>query len=228
MHFSRDPEGLDFGATPQLLNFLGRLTTAGSDVIEVGCGGGLLAIELARRGRRVLGVEVSRRILEAASKRAGTVNGVRFVDTVGMAIPADGNSADLVYSVEVLEHLHPDDVAAHLREVYRVLRPGGRYWLLTPNRLDDISSADRFGVDVDVDADVHLKVWTYSELAPELERVGFQELRSPWRNRRLQWLPLLPVSWFATAEKLPQPLLRDRRARSLLGVIACSIVALKP
>jgi SAM-dependent methyltransferase len=153
---------------------------------------------------------------------------VRFAGTLGTTIPAASESADFVYSVEVLEHLHPDDVAAHLREVHRVLRPGGRYWLLTPNRLDTVGSADRFGVNVEVDADVHLKEWTYSELVPELERAGFQELRSPWRNRRLQWLPLMPASWFVAAERLPRRAVGGRLARSLLGIIACSIVSRKP
>jgi 2-polyprenyl-3-methyl-5-hydroxy-6-metoxy-1,4-benzoquinol methylase len=227
MHLSRDPEALDFGATPRLVRFLEMLAAPGADVIEVGCGGGLLAIELAQRNRQVLGVDVSQRILEVASKRAGQLPSLRFLSTAGTAIPAEGRAADLVYSVEVLDHLHPDDVATHLREVHRVLKPGGRYWLLAPNRHDSRGSARRFGVDIEVNADVHLKNWTYSELAPELERAGFCHLRSPWRNTRLLSLPLLPVSWFVQAERLPAAVLSDRRARSLLGIIACSIVACK-
>lgn len=152
MHLSRDPDTLDFGAGPELLAFLVKHTCAGDDVLEVGCGAGLLGVELARQGRRVLGIDVSARILEQARVRARATPGVSFARTEGTDLPAPDAAFDFVYSVEVLEHLHAEDVASHLREIYRVLRPGGRYWLLTPNRLDTISSAERFGVAVDVEA----------------------------------------------------------------------------
>lgn len=228
MHLSRDPDTLDFGASPELIRFLAKLTRRGEALLEVGCGGGLLAIEMARRGRRVLGLEVSTRILEQARRRAADTTGLTLALTEGTDIPAPAEAFDFAYSVEVLEHLHADDVSAHLREVNRVLRPGGHYWLLTPNRLDRVTSAERFGVGVDATADVHLKEWTYSELEVELRRAAFASMRSPWRNARMIWLPQLPVAWFVAAERLPSAVLRYRRIRSLLGIVACSIVAAKP
>ncbi len=228
MHLSRDPQRLDFGAGPELVRFLEKLTRPGDALLEVGCGGGLLAIEMARRGRRVLGIDVSARILEQARRRAHGTPGLTFAISQGTEIPAHHRSFDFVYSVEVLEHLHAEDVAAHLREVFRVLAPGGRYWLLTPNRLDTISSAQRFGVDVAASRDIHLKEWTYAELAHQLRRAGFASLRSPWRNAKITWLPLLPVRWFAAAERLPTGILRYRGSRSFAGIVACSIVSRKP
>ncbi len=48
-------------------------------------------------------------------------------------LPLDDQSVDLAYSVEVLEHL--EDQFLFFREVHRVLRPGGRFVLTTPNVL---------------------------------------------------------------------------------------------
>lgn len=228
MHLGRDPGTIDFGAGPELLPFLCKLTAAGDRVLEVGCGGGLLAVELARRGRSVVGLEVSARILDQARQRADETPGLTLTLATGIDIPAPAQEFDFAYSVEVLEHLHADDVPAHLLEVYRVLRPGGRHWLLTPNRLDSVSSARRFRVTVEAGGDVHLKEWTYGELAVQLRRAGFRELRSPWRNARMAWLPLMPLTWFHAAERLPATLLRHRLVRSLAGIVACSIVAEKP
>ncbi len=226
MHLGRDPNTLDFGAgAPFLVSFLERLTRPGEELVEVGCGGGLLAIEMVRRGRRVLGVEVSARILDQARRRAGDLAGLTLTRTDGVDIPAATSGADFAYSIQVFEHLHPEDVLPHLREVHRVLRPGGCYWLLTPNRLDRIGSPGQSGED---DHAIHLKEWTYSELIPALREAGFETLRSPWRNASLAWLPLMPASWFAGAERLPSRVLGQGRARSLLGIVACSIVAAKP
>jgi 2-polyprenyl-3-methyl-5-hydroxy-6-metoxy-1,4-benzoquinol methylase len=228
MHLSRDPQTLDFGAGPELIGFLDKLTQRGDEVLEVGCGGGLLAIEMARRGRQVLAIDVSERILDQARRRARGVRGLTFALSTGTKIPAPDGSFDFAYSVEVLEHLHAEDVAWHFREMHRVLRPGGRYWILTPNHLDSIGSAERFGVGVNASHDVHLKEWTYGELEGELLGAGFTSLRSPWRNTRVLWLPLMPASWFAAAERFPSGILRHRRTRWLMGIIACSVVARKP
>jgi 2-polyprenyl-3-methyl-5-hydroxy-6-metoxy-1,4-benzoquinol methylase len=228
MHLSRDPQTLDFGAGPELLPFLEKLTHPEEALLEVGCGGGLLAIEMARRGRRVLAIDVSARIVEKARHRAEAASGLTLAVSNGTQIPASASSFDFAYSVEVIEHLHAEDVTAHLREVYRVLKPGGRYWLLTPNHWDSFKSAERFGVEVEGSADIHLKEWTYTELEAELRRAQFTSLRSPWRNARMLWLPLMPVRFFAAAERLSPRILRRRRARSLLGIVACSIVATKP
>lgn len=57
---------------------------------------------------------------------------VRFGDVVqGLSLPAD--SADLVYSSHVLEHMALDDLCAALREVHRVLRPGGVFRSVMPD-----------------------------------------------------------------------------------------------
>jgi 2-polyprenyl-3-methyl-5-hydroxy-6-metoxy-1,4-benzoquinol methylase len=228
MHLTREPLQLDFGARIELVKFLRKLTRAGDSVLEVGCGGGLLAIELARQGRQVLGVDVSARILEQARHRAGCLPGLTFALTEGTDLPAAEDSFDLAYSVEVIEHLHADDVSVHLREVRRVLKPGGHLWLLTPNRLDSVGAAARFGVALEPAADVHLKEWTYAELGDQLRAADFTSLRSPWRNATMAWLPLLPARWFAAAERLPPRLLGHRSVRTLAGLVACSIVAEKP
>ncbi len=229
MHLGRDPDTLDFGAgAPFLVSFLERLTQPDAELVEIGCGGGLLAIEMARRGRRVLGVEVSARILDQARRRAGDVAGLTLARTDGTDIPAVASGADFAYSIQVFEHLHPDDVLPHLCEVHRVLRPGGRYWLLTPNRLDRIGNDEQLGAAAQDSHAIHLKEWTYSELMPALREAGFETLRSPWRNASLTWMPLMPASWFAGAERLPPRILHHRRARSLMGIVACSIVAAKP
>ncbi|HZU75625.1 MAG TPA: class I SAM-dependent methyltransferase [Dehalococcoidia bacterium] len=224
------------GASPGLLGLLTRLTRPGEAVLEIGCGTGYLAIECARRGRRVTAVDVSGVNIETARRHAAALGAraPRFERVSGVQLPFADASFNFAYSVEVLEHLHARDVPLHLREVFRVLRPGGRYWILTPNGLDDCSAADRFGVHLHAGesvADVHLKEWTYGELAIALRRAGFRALRTPWRQQRGHVLPFLPVGAKVAAERLAA-WFRNPRLRRLVsvasGTVACSIVAQKP
>jgi len=105
----------------------------GARVVELGCGGGALAIELASRGASVTGIDLSPSSVEAASAEARR-RGVdaRFLRGNLLACPLPGGSFDLAVLTDVLEHV--TDPAAALREVGRLLRPGGLVFLNTFDR----------------------------------------------------------------------------------------------
>ena len=224
MHFSRAPETLEFGAHLGFMPMLEKLSSPGDSVLEIGCGAGLMAVELARRGRRVTGLEVSEVILERARERAAGVECIDLRRVDGIELPFPDASFDFVYSIEVLEHLHEADGAAHVKEVARVLRPGGRYWFLTPSRWESIAANERFGVDVEVDADVHLKEWTYGELKDVLAEAGFRRATVPLRDHRALALPFMPLRMMVGFERMPRPL-RRQRLFDRIGLTRVSVVA---
>ena len=102
----------------------------GRDVLDVGCNTGYGTIRFAPIARRVVGVDVSPLAIEAARERA--LDGrPEFIQTSGFGLPFPAGSFDLVTSFQVLEHV--PDATAFLRELARVLRPGGIVILATPN-----------------------------------------------------------------------------------------------
>jgi len=95
-------------------------------VLDAGCGGGRLTVALARAGAEVTGVDTSVERLEQARRRACDAGvGLRLVEAdFNAALPFSDASFDAVSSRLAL--MAADDPVATLRELRRVLEPGGR------------------------------------------------------------------------------------------------------
>ena len=112
---------------------LAALLPGGARILEVGCGtGGLLAAS-ARAGLAIEGVDIASRWLVVARRRlADRGLAVPLLAASAERLPWAGGRFDAVVADSVLEHL--DDPARALREWARVLRPGGRLLVWSPNR----------------------------------------------------------------------------------------------
>jgi SAM-dependent methyltransferase len=97
----------------------------GLDVLDLGCGTGNAALEAARTGARVVGLDPAPRLLATARARAEASGlDVRWVLGDAMQLPFDDASFDRIASIFAIIFA-PDAVVAS-RELVRVLRPGGR------------------------------------------------------------------------------------------------------
>lgn len=96
----------------------------GLDVLEYGCGMGSHAFELARKGARVTGIDVSDLAIQRARERAVREGlSIRFLVMNAESLGFAESSFDLVCGVAILHHL---DLHAAYRELARVSRPDGR------------------------------------------------------------------------------------------------------
>ena len=106
---------------------------AGLEVLDVGCGGGILSESMARLGARVHGIDVvERNIAIAAGHAADSGLEVRYETCTVSSLVARGLAYDVVLNMEVVEHV--PDVKAFMADCAHLVKPGGAMAVATINR----------------------------------------------------------------------------------------------
>jgi 2-polyprenyl-6-hydroxyphenyl methylase/3-demethylubiquinone-9 3-methyltransferase len=106
----------------------------GARVLDVGCGGGLLAEGLARKGARVTGIDLAPAMIETARLHAAESGLDIHYRLQDAAVLADSSEArfDVVCCMEMLEHV--PDPRSFINVLGRLIRPGGAVFVSTLNR----------------------------------------------------------------------------------------------
>jgi len=140
----------------------------GDRVLDLGSGAGDFTAEIARAGASAIGIEVAEAaVARARSRHPGLEFGLAPIDGL---LPLEDGAFDVVWSSEVIEHVA--DTARWLSEVRRVLAPGGRLLLTTPNhgRLRvAVAGIERFSEPLGD----HLHLYTRRSLREVLGELGF-------------------------------------------------------
>lgn len=151
---------------------LKRLVPLGSTFLEIGAGDCSVSRAMAEHCDEAIAIDVTEPddIGEPDPPR------FRFELTDGISLPIDAGSVDFAYSYQLMEHLHPEDTTRQLREINRVLKPGGAYFCITPSKLTGPHDVSRF---FDDEAHgFHLKEYTYRDSARLFAAAGFGKLRA--------------------------------------------------
>ncbi len=109
--------------------------TDGRRVLELGCGTGVFLSKTACRGARIHGLDLSMDLLLKARDRVRGSTSVSLECGDAERLPYPDSVFDSAYGSSVLHHLH---VESALREVMRVLRPGGRIAFTEPNLVNPL------------------------------------------------------------------------------------------
>jgi 2-polyprenyl-3-methyl-5-hydroxy-6-metoxy-1,4-benzoquinol methylase len=170
------PEGLEPSDLAVRRRFLLDRVKAGERVLDVGCGEGRFATELAGAGARVVGIDVAEEPLRRARQRDPELE-LELVAAEGPWELEDA-SFDVVWAGEVLEHVY--DTAAWLSEVRRVLRSGGSLLVSTPAHgrlaLTWLALSERaFARHFDPLGD-HLRFYSRATLTQLLAEFGFEQI----------------------------------------------------
>jgi 2-polyprenyl-6-hydroxyphenyl methylase/3-demethylubiquinone-9 3-methyltransferase len=111
-----------------------RAPLAGKNVLDIGCGGGILAESMAQRGAIVSGIDLSEKALRVAdlhSLESGAPVRYRLIAAEALA-EQEAGQYDIVTCMEMLEHV--PDPAAIVRACATLVKPGGQVFFSTLNR----------------------------------------------------------------------------------------------
>jgi ubiquinone/menaquinone biosynthesis C-methylase UbiE len=181
--------------------------------LELGCGTGVFLEKTASSGATLHGLDLSEDLLAKARVRLAAATNVRLDRGNAEAMPYPDRHFDAVYGSSVLHHL---DLDAALREVFRVLKPGGRLVFAEPNLLNPQvvvmfkygPAKERFGVSEDEMA------FTRFRARRALRAAGFEDVRiAPFDFLH----PQTPASWLDSVAALGRGLEKTPLLREIAG-----------
>jgi 2-polyprenyl-3-methyl-5-hydroxy-6-metoxy-1,4-benzoquinol methylase len=176
---SAEPAFIDRYLTPQVLALAGALT-AGTRVLDVGCGNGWLAGRFRDLGCNVVGVDLSEQGIAIARRAFPEVRFELLAADDRLLARLGEAPFDLVISTEVIEHLY--DPRSFVRGCCHALRPGGRFVLSTPYHGYAKNLALALAGKWDAHANPlwdggHIKFWSRATLGQLLLESGFTDVR---------------------------------------------------
>lgn len=164
-----------------------------STFLEIGAGDCAVSLAIAKRARAVYAVDVS----EVITDNVQRPDNFTLMITDGRSLPLPVGSVDVVFSDQLMEHLHPDDGYDQLKEIVGLLKPNGVYICFTPNRLNGPHDISKY-FDT-VATGFHMKEYTVGELAGLFKRAGFQRV-TPYAVVSSRYIKL-PLAIVTVAER---------------------------
>jgi 2-polyprenyl-3-methyl-5-hydroxy-6-metoxy-1,4-benzoquinol methylase len=201
---------------------------AGSRLLEIGCGAGNLLLQATVRGSYPMALDLSMQALtfvrsRLADAKSGEEAPSDFacVQAIGESLPLAEESFDCILLSEVIEHLETPQIS--IREAVRVLRPGGRLLITTPNyrsfwplmewTIDRLNMAPRMA------GEQHISRFHLVSLKKMLIDSGLEmEYAGSIYN-------LSPFLSMISAQQANRQLQRELNSRSALGMILVAVAA---
>ncbi len=160
---------------------------------EIGPGDCALSLEVSSRAKQVYAIDVSKEI----TRHTTLPDNLDIIISDGSSIDLPGNSVDLVYSNQLMEHLHPEDASEQIQNIHKILKKNGRYYCITPNRLTGPHDVSAYFDDIA--SGFHLKEYSNSEIYKLFMDAGFTRVIAYMGKNGIYIR--IPIQWKIYLEK---------------------------
>ncbi len=183
---------------------------------EIGPGDCALSSALTQMVSQVYAIDVSTAITNNNNRWP---QNFQLILSDGKSIPLPPDSVNVVYSNQLMEHLHPDDAFEQLINVFNVLSDGGKYICITPNRINGPHDISKYFDKIATG--FHLKEYTFSELRKMFKKVGFKTISGYWGAKGV-YIPIHPyfiIFFERLIHLLPRSVRKNRLTNIFLYII---------
>jgi SAM-dependent methyltransferase len=143
--------------------------------VEFAPGDCTFAAYMCNRAKSVYGVDIS----DQRGRLGNMPDSFELIVYDGYNLEMPENSVDVVFSDQLIEHIHPDDIEIHFQLVRKILKSQGAYVFRTPHRFLGPHDVSRYFSDQA--EGFHLKEWTYGEIGRILRSLKY----SSWNGYRI-------------------------------------------
>lgn len=165
----------------------------GSLILELGCGTGADAIFFLQKGHRVIALDISEFALKVLKERAESAGfsqklALRQADFSLHLLPVKDSSVDIVYSRISLNYFGSDETAEIFKDIYRVLKPGGKAFLTLKSPDDQAEmtyleeNATLYEPNVYIEGGIIRSRFTVAQLKQILASAGIEGSVSPFQE----------------------------------------------
>ena len=191
----REDEQLTKRVNKNKLAILDRFIDKSTIFAEFAPGDCRFAIEVANRVKLSYGIDIS----DQRNPNDNVPVNFRLIVYDGYSIEEiKDNSIDVLFSDQLIEHLHPEDTKSHFELVRRILKLGGKYVFRTPHAFTGPHDVSKYFCDEP--EGFHLKEWTNIELMQLLKEIGYSKVLLYWSAKGIN-IRLL-YSYFKLCEKV--------------------------
>jgi SAM-dependent methyltransferase len=194
-------------------NFLGEHYPERGTLVEVGSGLGYLLNYFKQDGWNVVGLEPNVGMCRYAESEFG----IKIIPTILEKAGIADRSADAVLMMHVIEHV--SDPCSTLKEVYRILKPGGIFVMETP-RYDTLMFKLLGKRERSLSCDGHIYFFTTNTLEKLATKAGFTVLKTDYVGRSLTLDRLLYNVGVVSKSQLIKGILKDMAAKLQLNKVA--------
>lgn len=188
-----DPEKRTAGTSQEIVQLIRQNVDKNDSILEIGCGRGYTCLKLAPFVKEIIGIDVSDSSVAEATNVLNMNNienaEIRKLSAMELDNQFQRAQFDVCISIDVYEHLHPEDGIQHIEQVFKVLRAGGKYIAFIPNRLNGPHDITKTELPEATEAmGFHLNETTYSELSEVFKEIGFRKIGALYRMRIFNFL----------------------------------------
>jgi SAM-dependent methyltransferase len=201
------------------LSLLKRFLSKSATVVEIGSGDCQFAYECAKLVWEIIAVE----IVDQRPDGIVPPENFRLLIYSGEDIDLKDSTVDVVFSDQLLEHLHSEDVLTHLKTLFRIMKPNGVYVLRTPHAYTGPHDISKYFSDTP--QGFHMKEYTFREIRDLATNLGFRKVRCVMgvRGRFSVFVPFIYVSMVEMVLSAFKPRTRRAFAERILPTLCVAI-----